>query len=124
MKKFKKNQYKFWHSPFALIVLFSLIVIFGYNMIGLVEKKRDTSNKKEQILSQIEDLKEREQLLQKNNLKLETEEGKEEVIREKYQVSKEGEKVIILVDEEDNSLIDESNERSSLWDWIKKRFNR
>lgn len=124
MKKLNKNQYKFWHSPFALIVLFSIIIIFGYNMIGLLDKKRDTTEKKEQILSQIEELKEREQTLQKNNLKLETEEGKEEIIREKYQVAKEGEKVIIIVDEVDSSKIEEENENGSLWDWIKKKFSK
>ncbi len=124
MKKFKKNNYQFWHSPIALIILFGLIVIFGYNMIGLLEKKKETANKKEQIMSQITELKERESLLQKNNLKLETEEGKEEIIREKYQVSKEGERVIVIVDEENTESEVTENEGHGFMNWIKKIFNR
>lgn len=124
MKKSKKNHYQFWHSPVALIILFSLIIIFGYNMISLLNKKKDTTSKKEQILAQIEDLKEREQTLRKNNLKLETEEGKEEVIREKYQVSKEGEKVIVIVDEENNESKETENENHGFINWVKKIFNK
>jgi cell division protein FtsB len=124
MSNFKKNRYRFWHSPFVLIILFGFLVFFGYKIIDLVAKERETSLKKELILSQINTLKEREKNLLKNTLKLETEEGKEEVIREKYQVSKEGEKIIIIVDEENNESEVIENENHGFVNWIKKIFKR
>lgn len=124
MSNFNKNHYRFWHSPFALIIIFGFLVIFGYNMIGLIGKERETSNKKELVLNQIEVMKQREQELLKNTAKLETEEGKEEIIREKYQVSKEGEKIIIIVDEEDTETEVTENEDHGFVNWIKKIFNR
>lgn len=124
MSKFNKNNYRFWHSPFVLIVLFAFLVLFGYNMIGLIGKERETSNKKELVLSQIDAMKQREKELIKNTAKLETEEGKEEIIREKYQVSKEGEKIIIIVDEENNRLIKTEDKDHGFVGWIKKIFKR
>ena len=124
MSKFNKNNYRFWHSPFALIVLFAFLVLFGYNMIGLIGKERETSNKKELVLSQIDAMKQREKELLKNTAKLETEEGKEEIIREKYQVSKEGEKIIIIVDEENTESEATENEDHGFVSWIKKIFKR
>ncbi len=124
MSNLKKNRYRFWHSPFVLIILFGFLVFFGYKIIDLVAKERETSLKKELILSQINTLKEREKNLLKNTLKLETEEGKEEVIREKYQVSKEGEKIIIIVDEENNESEVIENENHGFVNWIKKIFKR
>lgn len=124
MMKWKKNNYKFWHSPLALIIIFCLLVLFGYNIIGLIEKKRDTTNKKELILDQINLFKERESALSTDISKLKTDEGKEEIIREKYQVAKEGEKMVIIVEEENKNNSSDTPEKTNhgFWNWVKNLF--
>lgn len=124
MSKFNsKKKYNFWHSPVMLIILFVILVLFIYNIIGLIEKERETSKKKDVILSNIETLREREMSLSKDISKLKTEEGIEETIRDKYQVVKEGEKMVVIVDESKINTIEmEKLNEHGLWGWIKKTF--
>ena len=79
MAKWKRNNYKFWHSPVALVVLFVLLLLFGYNVVGLIKKNAETSHKKELTLDQIDSLKQRESSLSTDISKLNTDEGKEEI---------------------------------------------
>ncbi len=119
MAKFKKNNYRFWHSPFVLLLLFLFLSFFIYSVINLIDREIDTSKKKEAILEEIEELKQKEQILNSNILKLKTEEGVEEIIREKYQVAKEGEKVIIIVDNDrDVNKKYQEETRHSFWRWF------
>ncbi len=119
-----KNKRSFWHSPIVLLVIFCIIIGFSFNIFKLLEKERETSKKKEQILSQIEDLREREDLLKKDIAKLNTEIGVEETIRDKYQVVKEGEKMVVIVDRNEQVQNDLSLEKENhnFWSWIKKTF--
>jgi cell division protein FtsB len=123
--KFKKTNYKFWHSPFALIILFCFLVFFGYRIVDLIQKNIETKNKKEDVLNRIDDLKEREASLSVDINKLGTEEGQEEIIREKYQVAKAGEKVVTIVDEDNKSGNTISGRKThGFWNWIKGIFKK
>lgn len=129
MTKWKQNNYRFWHSPIVLIFLFLLFLLFGYNIIDLIKKEEETSYKKELVLSKIKDLKEKEAYLSLNISKLDTEEGMEEVIRDKYQVTKTGEKMIIIVDEDKNvsnaqESYNEGKTRYGLWVWFSDLFKK
>ena len=126
MTNFKKNDYKFWHSPYALFLLFLVLVFFGYNIIDLIKKERETANKKGIILDQINELKERENMFSNNILKLDSEEGKEAIIREKYQVAKAGEKMVIIVNEEEKNISSPEIPKTdhSFLGWIKNIFNK
>lgn len=120
----RKNTYNFWHSPFILFILFCILVVFSYSTIGLIEKERETEKKKELKLAEIETLRAREESINKDIEKLKTEEGVEETIREKYQVVKEGEKMVVIVDQ-DKKTIDQNVEvlsDHSFWGWVKGIF--
>jgi len=120
-----KNKYNFWHSPLVLFILFCILVLFVYNIIGLIDKERETSNKKELILTQIETLRARENNLNTDIEKLKTEEGVEETIREKFQVVKEGEKMVVIVDPEKdvlNQTTGEAIKHYSFWEWVKNKL--
>ncbi len=120
----RKNKYNFWHSPLMLILLFCILILFIYNIIGLIEKERETAKKKNIILYNIEILRNRESTLNTDINKLKTEDGIEETIRDKYQVVKEGEKMVTIVDEEkkNNVEVEAPVEDSSFLGWIKRFF--
>lgn len=121
----RKNKYNFWHSPLVLIVLFCVLILFIYNIIGLIEKERETTEKKNVILSNIETLRNREKSLSNDIEKLKTEEGVEETIRDKYQVVKEGEKMVVIVDEEEKGAsITPQETKHGFIEWIKRIFNK
>lgn len=125
MAKWKRNNYKFWHSPIALVIIFCVFILFGYNIIGLIQKEKETSHKKELILDQINNLQEKKASLSSDITRLGTEEGKEEIIREKYEVTKLGEKMVTIVDEDNsNSQLQEKLVDHGFWNWIKKLFGK
>ncbi|MCX6753904.1 MAG: septum formation initiator family protein [Candidatus Nomurabacteria bacterium] len=107
-----------------LILLFCILVLFIYNIIGLMEKERETAKKKDIILANIETLRNRESILTTDINKLKTEDGIEETIRDKYQVVKEGEKMVTIVDEEkkNNVEVEAPVKDSSFLGWIKRLF--
>ena len=126
MAEFKrKNTNTFWHSPLSLIVLFLILVIFSYNMVGLFKKERETANTKALILDKMENLQAREKVLNASIEKLKTEKGTEDVIREKYQVVKPGEKMLVIVDQDgDDAENDktESQKEHGFLNWFKNIF--
>lgn len=120
MTKWKKSNYKFWHSPFALVVIFCVLLFFGYKIIDLIKKDIETARKKEIVLNKINSLQERESFLNKDISKLDTEEGKEEIIRGKYQVVKNGEKMVTIVDLLASANTSTKQKAShGFWNWIK-----
>lgn len=97
-KQSDKNSIKY--SPLTLFVLLCVVLVFMYNMIDLVEKMHDTKKKKDTVATQIESLKNREANLQTNIDKLNTDIGTEAAIRDKYQLVRPGEKMVVIVDED------------------------
>ena len=79
-----------------------MVVLFSYNIAGLAKKSRDTNEKRNLILKEIKYLKDKSESLNKEISELETDFGKEEELRRKLPVTKEGEKMVIILDEEPN----------------------
>lgn len=125
MVKFKKaNNYKFWHSPLALFILFAAVVFFSYNIVDLAKKAKETSEKKSLILDEIRYLQNKSDNLNKEITVLETDFGKEEELREKLPYAREGEKMVIIVEEEKKENPVATEEVSSFdrfWSIFKKK---
>ena len=126
MMKFKKSNYKFWHSPLALIILFCLLVLFGYKIIDLIKKDVETRQQKNLVLDEKDSQEKKKISLLGKIEKLNTDEGKEEIIREKYPVAKQGEEMVTIVDEgtNNNPPATTQNTGHSFWDWIKGIFKK
>jgi cell division protein FtsB len=119
MAEFKqKKRNSFWHSPIFLFFLFCFLGVFIYNTFGLIKKVRETEKNKNLVLSKIDELKEKEDFYKTEIEVLDTEIGLEELARSKFQVSKPGEKVVSII-EEDVSLENQENlKRKTFWSWI------
>lgn len=125
MAEFKKKEtYKFWHSPLALIVLFCIFVVFAYNMVGLIKKERETSQNKASELTKIEELRARESTLSRDIERLNTNEGIEASVRDKFQVVKPGEKEVLIIDPSEQSREPEEPRDHTFWGYIKRMFTR
>ena len=120
----KKDKYSFWYSPLALIVLLGLLFFLFYKVIDLIKKDKETGEKKELILDKIDELKERERILNEDIAKMQTEEGIEDVIRGKYKVVKEGEKMVTIIDEEKVTQKQTEEVDHSFVGWLKGLFKR
>ncbi len=122
----KKSTNSLWHSPLMLFIIFLLVLLFMYNMIGIVEKVRETNKKTALVNEQIEELNNREKMLSGDINRLKTDEGVEAALRDKYQLVKSGEKMVVIVDQEASAAqaVPDKPKGTSFWDFIKKLFGK
>ncbi|ETB63661.1 TPA: hypothetical protein DIC38_03320 [Candidatus Nomurabacteria bacterium] len=123
MKEFKKGNNIFYHNPIFLFVLFLFLLLLFYKVFGLIQKEKESSKNKELLLSQVEDLKKRENNLSLEISSLETEEGVEKLIRDKYQVAKEGEKMVIIVGEDNIEKESKNKNNNGFLFWVRNIFD-
>lgn len=81
----------------ALLILFVVCVLVGRGMWGVYEKKRETDGWRAEAEKKMHNLEEREADVARIVEHLETPEGVEQAFREQFDVGKEGEGVIIVV---------------------------
>lgn len=126
MVEFKrKNKNSFWYSPIFLAVLFLLFIYFAYKVFLLARKYRESVNNKEIVSNELVNLVERKDALAKDIAKMRTKEGIEEIIRNKYQVVKKGEKMVVIVGEDNDSSLNKnigSLTSYNFWKWLKNIF--
>ncbi len=123
-----QNKKNIKYSSLVLFSILCVVLVFMYNMIGLVEKSHETKKKKNAIATQIDSLTERETNLQNNIDKLNSTIGTEEAIRDKYQMVKPGEKMVVIVDENKdidiaNPEINTKNNSKGFIGFLKNLFN-
>lgn len=116
MKKFqqKRKLKKIMYSSGMLIILI-LVALFLFNSTwDVYQKAKETADNKEFVRIELERLKEQERYLLDQINRLSTERGIEEEVRNKFNVSKENENVIIIVEE---SAEEEGKEKNILNDY-------
>jgi cell division protein FtsB len=91
----KKNQL---YSKPALLLLAVMIVFLAKGTWGVYQKEHESRKNVARVQTELESLKLRKESLEAETKRLATDEGVEAALREKYQVSKEGESVLVVVD--------------------------
>ena len=108
-------------KPF-LIFFGVLILFFIFIMFGFMNKMEDTSKNRKIVEDKILELEKSKEKLNSEISKLKTEKGVEESIREKFGLAKEGENMILVVDEK-NSLIEGKKTNSNgFFSFLKNLF--
>jgi|AntRauTorckE6833_2_1112554.scaffolds.fasta_scaffold25760_4 cell division protein FtsB len=115
-----KLQKVIFSLPFLvfLVAVVILVAVSAWNMYQTQQQAQETVNRLE---TQKAELLEREDTVASEALDLSTERGIEEEIREKFSVAKEGERVIVLVDDEEanaTSTVPESSWWQSVLEYI------
>ena len=127
MIKFKKKKNRFWYSPIVLFILLAILVFFSISIWGLFERYQQSAQLKKVAKEEYEQLTKRIEDLNQDISELSTEEGKEGIIRVKYQVAKEGEKVLSIVEEdqsEKEDLAEDQRPKKSFFDFLKDLFHK
>ena len=104
------------------LLIFGLLVLVGIGVGGVwnaYEKASESKALRAQAQMQLEDLVERQTKLNSGIADLETDRGREEVLREQYALAAKGEGLIIIVD---TPPLVPTEETSSLLEWLKKTF--
>lgn len=100
----------------ALIVIF---IIFGVSAGELVIKERETHKDLVSARAEKAAVEERKVALEASLASLQSERGKEAVLRRTFDVAKPGEEIIVLLDQE---VPQEKEEKQTLWGWISRIF--
>ena|SRR3989338_11563553 len=105
----------------VLGILGVLILFFAWNVILFLGKMQITRENKQVAAAKTAELEQKKEKLTEDIEKLNTEEGKEESIREKFGWAKEGEEVIVIVDEKDPKEKEEDSS-SGFFSWFRDLF--
>ena len=124
MAEFKKNKTKknILYSPLVLLFLLFLAIVFIYNMIGLIERTHEAGKKKQLVESHIAELEARKKSLEDDIAKMKTPDGLEETIRDKYQLVRDGEKLVVITDNAAPQAPAPQKSSGGFWEFLKGLF--
>jgi len=106
----KRRIKKVIYSKVTLVVVTVLLVLVARGTWDICEKAKYASTNEVRVKTELELLKKREEFLNKELYNIRTNRGKEAEIRAKFDVGREGEKLVVLVDAEESVIIQEPKE--------------
>ena len=114
----------FMESKFVLFLLGGIILLFAWNVASFIGKMVDTSRNKNIAEKKVIELKQMKQELSENIASLNTEKGQEESIRDKFGFAKEGEEVIVIVEEKNdrNDMSEDEEDKGKFMNFLKNWF--
>lgn len=115
--KRKRRVRKLTKSKITLVFLFIIFLLLLRAVWGVYMKNMESKQNLTALEDDIALLETRNNTLKNDIQYLQTERGKEEEIRNKYNVKREGEEVIILVERSEG---DNSEEKWKIWNSIKE----
>ncbi len=119
----KKRGWKnILQSKPVLAVLGILVLVFAWGVIGFMRKMQITAENKKIVEDKVLELQKEKEKLSSDISKLKTENGIEESIREKFGLAKEGEGVIVIVDDKNLPKIQEQKPGGFFY-FLKNLFN-
>ncbi|OGI72984.1 hypothetical protein A2737_02155 [Candidatus Nomurabacteria bacterium RIFCSPHIGHO2_01_FULL_41_71] len=118
----KKKLKKILGSPAVLIVFFVFLVFFVWVVIRFLGKLFETSKNREIAESRVVELREAREYFFSQIENLKTEKGIEENLREKFPVVKDGEGLIVVVDEKNSEKTKDEKSQNGFLFFIKNWF--
>lgn len=103
----KNKKVKFIHSIPFLLILSILFIIFIVGVFSLFLKMQETNKNKQNAQAKLEELEKRKEKLLLDIEGLTTEKGQEKLFRESYGFAREGEGVVVIVDQAKSSDIND-----------------
>ena len=103
----------------GILALLAILLVALSGVWDVYQKERESRTLREQSERQASELSQQASSLHENIAKLQTDRGKETVLREQYNVGKRGEQLIIIVEPEQPQPIEAT---STIMRWVHKFF--
>ena len=110
-RKFKKILY----SKVTLIILGLIVIWLLFVVWSMYQKEKDTRLRRIEQREILDELESRETSLRTEIERLSTERGIEEEIRSKFEVGKEGEEIVVIVDNPEKENADQKEQKKTFW---------
>lgn len=117
-KKRKRRLYSIW----SLLALLVVVIFFTKGVISVYEKAQSTKIELKRLEAEKDDVQSRYDTISKESDNLKTEEGMESAIRQKFDVAKRGEGVIVIVDKTVEQPVEEKGFVQKVWDSVRNVF--
>ncbi|MDQ3075839.1 MAG: septum formation initiator family protein [bacterium] len=115
---------RIFYSTFGIVFLSLLVLAFAWGVVDFMLKMKETVKNKEIAEYKVVELEKRKEKLVRDINDLSTDEGKEAVFRENYGLAKEGEGLIIVVEDKSAEVIKDEAETKEFMPSFSKFFNR
>ena len=117
----KGNFGNILQSKPALIFFGIIILIFAWSVLGFWNKMQDTAKNKKIVEDKVAELKQQKEKLNSDINSLNTDRGKEKVFRENFGLVKEGEDLIVVVDDKNPPPAPDASS-TGFWSFLKSLF--
>ncbi len=122
--KKRREMRKFLHSKLSIFLMFGVVLIMLISIVKIVPKLIETNENKENALSELNKIRNQEAGLLLQIDSLSSEAGKERALREKFRVTKDGEGLIVIIDDRDKTdLTENTDSKSKIRSFYNKIFN-
>jgi len=111
----------FIFGKIGLIILAIIFTVFARGTWGVYEKARFAKENREQSEQNLRELEERERALEEELVRLNTSRGLEEEIRHKFDVGRDGEQLVVLVDAPEPEVVTDVRE-PNVWERMVRFF--
>lgn len=118
----KKGFKHILESKPVLLFLAILVLVFAWNVFGFWGKMEETRKNKKIAEDKIVELQQEKEKLSSDISKLKTDQGVEESIRDKFGLVKEGENMIVVFDNKDNSAVPLETNTGGFFSFLKNLF--
>jgi cell division protein FtsB len=105
-----------------VIVLLIFLVLLSYSVFSLYKKRSEALTKAHAAEAELNRVKEKQAQIDSSLDKLSTPEGIEDAIRDKFQVVKDGEELIVVTDPNHKETSEKEEIKQTFWDRIKEFF--
>lgn len=109
------------YNRLTLFVLVLIVGFLGVTVFNLLGKEREAANKRAEAVREFESVKEREAVLAKDLEVLSTKRGQEALVRSTFDVAKEGEEVIVVLDALPATTTEQVN-KEGVFGWFLRLF--
>ena len=104
----------------TFLIFFGIVILaFIYSMFDFIGKMEETGKNRKIVEDKITELEKSKEKLNSDITKLKTEQGIEESIREKFGLAKEGENMILIIDDKNSSEIPKNTDSGGFFSWLK-----
>lgn len=116
----KKGRLKYLIQSKLFLIFFGIVILaFIYSIFNFVGKTEEASRNRKIAENKIIELEKSKEKFNSDINKLKTEKGIEENIREKFGLAKEGENMILVVDDKSSSEVPKNTDSGGFFSWLK-----
>lgn len=109
----KDTTRSFWYTPLGILGVFVLMIVLTQAAYGMYRKDREAVNAKNLSEEKYQELTLKREELAEELAKLDTEEGIDQAVRDRFDVAREGEGVVVIVDDQSSTITEKKSALAS-----------